>query len=404
MQYQYVAYNMAQGIVKGSLEAASEDEARSDLEGQGYKPLQIRMPSKISLDKISSLIELDAVKPAEVMQFVSSASTMLASGANLLRVLEMLQAEGSGRGMRKILTRLHERVSGGDSFTLALREHPKVFDDVFISLVEVGEYTGRLAGALGQLRDIMKQAHEAKQRAMKALMMPMFLIGSSFLMLGFMVFVAFPPLIDTFNSMENVEIPLVTRILIATVEGVVANIAYIGGGLVVLVVVYKVLRRFPTMKYWLDVAKIRLPLLGPLMLASELGRFTRIMTTLLGNGVDVPSALRLAMSSAKNVAVLQAWTEADESLIQGHRMAKALLNHSILPQMFIELMAMGEDTNTLPKTTGELADAYEKGFEEKSDKMLAIAEPVSTFAVGGLVLFMALSVMKPILSAAGQVQ
>ena len=239
---------------------------------------------------------------------------------------------------------------------------------------------------------------------MKALMMPMFLIGSSFLMLGFMVFVAFPPLIDTFNSMENVEIPLVTRILIATVEGVVANIAYIGGGLVVLVVVYKVLRRFPTMKYWLDVAKIRLPLLGPLMLASELGRFTRIMTTLLGNGVDVPSALRLAMSSAKNVAVLQAWTEADESLIQGHRMAKALLNHSILPQMFIELMAMGEDTNTLPKTTGELADAYEKGFEEKSDKMLAIAEPVSTFAVGGLVLFMALSVMKPILSAAGQVQ
>ena len=102
--------------------------------------------------------------------------------------------------------------------------------------------------------------------------------------------------------------------------------------------------------------------------------------------------------------MLRAWKDADESLISGHRMAEALLRHPILPQLFVELVAIGEEGNSLPRTSGQLADAYQKQFEDKIAALLAVLEPVSTFAVGGLVLFMALSVMKPILSAANQVE
>ena len=399
MQFQYVAYTLAEGVVKGRLDAETEAEARSELSGRGYKTLQIKRPPRINVGKFFE--SQPKVKPGELLAFARSSSTMLASGATLLRILEMLESEAS-KGMKKVLGRIRERVSQGDSLTLSMREFPNVFDAVFLSVIEVGEYTGKLAPALLQLADIMEAQQKAKAEAMKAMMMPLFLIGSSGMMLGFMVFVAFPPLINTFNSMD-VEIPLVTRIMIGLVEGLVNGIVYVGGTVVTLVVVYKVLQRFPATRFMLHSAKAKAPIIGGIVMSSELGRFARIMATLLANGVDIPSALRLAKSSVKNEAMMRAWDAAEDSLINGHRMSKALLEHKILPQMFVELMAIGEDTNTLPRTMSEIADAYQKEFEDKIGKMLAIMEPVSTFAVGGLVLFMALSVMKPILSAAGEV-
>ena len=401
MQYKYVAYSLAAGVVKGKIEADDEAEVREHLDLEGYKPLRIKRPSQFSLDEFLS--SLDQVKPKELFGFARQASTMLDSGATLLRSLEMLQVEGTSKAMKKVLVQIHDRVSQGEGFTVALREHPKVFDEVFVSLVEVGEHTGKLGPALNELADIMHQQQEATAKTKKAMMMPMFLIGTSMLMLGFMAFVAFPPLIKTFNEM-NVEVPLVTSLLIGSITGLKENIVNVVAIVVGVIVSYKMLGRFPTTKYWMDQVKARMPILGPIMLAGELGRFTRIMSTLLGSGVDLPSALRLAMSSTKNEAIKRAWEDADQSLIDGHRMEEALTEHSVLPRMLVELLAIGEEGNTLPQVTEELANSYEKQFDDRVEGLLGILEPISTFTVGGLVLFMALSVLKPILSAAQEIE
>ena len=402
MLYQYVAYTLQEGVVKGRLEARTEDDARAELMERGYKPLSVARTLRLpDLDKVFP--SLYQVKTGELVAFARQMATMIASGANLLRVLEMLQAETTGRGMRKVLARIHERVSEGEEFTAALREHPQVFDEVFVSLVEVGEYTGRLGPAMEQLAEIIAQAHEAKQRAIKSLMMPVFLIGTSFLMLGFMAFVALPPLLDTFESMD-VEIPLMTQVMVGGVNFAVDNVLQILIGVVAVFAVYKLARRFARIKYVLDYAKAKMPLLGGLVLAAELGRFSRIMATLLSSEVELATALRLGLNSTKNEALRRAWDEADQALMSGHRMAEALSKRKIIPTMFVELVAIGEETNTLGRTMTELADSNLQTFEDRVSAILAIAEPVSTFAVGGVVLFMALSVMTPILSAANAVQ
>ena len=146
MQYQYVAYTLTEGIIKGRIEVESEAEARSELDVRGYKTLKIRRPARISLDKLFQT--QPTVKPGELLAFARAASTMLSSGATLLRILEMLEAEASSKGMRKVLGSLKERISQGDSLTLAMRDFPKVFDEVFLSVTEVGEYTGKLAPVL----------------------------------------------------------------------------------------------------------------------------------------------------------------------------------------------------------------------------------------------------------------
>ncbi len=398
MRFNYVAYTLDEGVLKGRLEARDEDEARTQITERGYKPLTVKR--SFEMPGIEKLVpSLFQVKVGELVSFARQMSTMLAGGANLLHALEMLQAETGNRTMRNVLASIHGRVSEGDSFTGALREHPTVFDEVFMSLVEVGEYTGRLGPALEQLARIMAQAHEAKQRAMKALMMPMFLVGVSVLMLGFMAFVAFPPLINTFEKM-NVDVPQITSLLIGAVNGMVDNFLQLLVGGVAVFVVYKLLQRFRPTKYGIDLVKARAPLLGPLTLASELGRFSRIMATLLGAGVDLPTSLRLGLSSTKNEVLRRAWTSATESLVTGHRMAEALRQHSIVPRMLVELVAIGEESNTLPRTMTEVADAYEKQFEDRIAAILAVVEPASQIAVGGVVLIMMLSIMKPILSAA----
>ena len=401
MQYRYVAYTLDAGIVKGRLEAEDEQEARASLLDTGVKPLRIsRAIQPPNFGKIFP--SLYAVKEAELIAFGRQAATMLASGSNILRALELLEAEAKSRGMRKVMGAIKERVAAGDELSGALREHPLIFDEVFISLVEVGEYTGRLGQALEQLADIMAQQAEAKQRAIKTMMMPVFLIGSSFLMLGFMSFVALPPLLDTFRDM-GVEIPLLTRIMTGATAFVVDNFIKLAIGTVTTIIVYKLLRRVPSAKFAIDVVKTRLPLMGNLTIASELGKFTRILATLLDNGVEFPSALALGMNSSKNEALRRAWEDADEALMMGHPVVEALQRHSVLPRMFIELVSVGEETNTLSRTMDELATAYQKQYEDRIEAILAVAEPVSTFAVGGVVLFMAMSVMKPILAASSAV-
>ena len=399
-QYSYVAYNLEGGIVKGRLEAPDEGEVEAQLVEQGYKPLKIKRPPNIDINKFLS--SFDVVKPKEVLNFARQSSTMLASGANLVRVLEMGQGDTTSKPMNKVLANIESRVNEGESLTKAMRDHPKVFDEVFVSLVEVGEHTGKLGPALEELADIMERASAAKAKAAKAMMMPIFLIGSSIMMLGFMAFVAFPPLIDTFEDMD-VDIPWMTSALIGGIDWFVDNVGQVFMVTLVLFVVYKVLGKIPTTSFWLDQGKLRLPIMGGIMMAGELGRFCRVLATLLGNGVDLPSSLRLGKSVAKNKALKAAWEAADKSLIDGHRMSAAMSHHAILPSMLVELMAIGEESNTLPKVSRELAAAYEKEFETKIEGLLAVLEPVSTFMVGGLVLFMALSVMKPVLSAANNV-
>ena len=314
----------------------------------------------------------------------------------------MIRAETKNKGFRRILGEILENVGEGESFTNALRQHPLAFNEVYVSLVEVGEvgeYTGRLGPALQELADIMAQAHEAKQEAMKTMMMPLFLVGISALMLGFMAFVAFPPLLKTFNKM-GVVIPLPTRILTGTVAAVVLYKIQLGVGLFAFIAIYKVMGRYPSSKYLLDRGKGMIPLVGGMIISNEMGRFSRVMATLLSAGVDLPSSLRLAKSTSNNEDLKRAWEAADESLMSGHRMAEVFGDHKIIPSLFRELVSIGEESNTLPKTMTELADSYQKEFQSKISGILAVVEPVSQISVGGVVLMMMLSIIKPILGAA----
>ena len=397
MQYRYVAYNLDDGIVKGRVEAASEVDVRDQLQRDGMKLLKASVFH--GLPSIESLFpSLFQPGTADLVQFLRQMSTIILSGGSILRALQVIETQSHNRTMRRTLGEIRQSLDNGKSLSEAMGEHPKVFTTLFTSVVEVGESMGRLGPALEQVAGILEREHEAKQKAIRTLMYLAAIIGLSLVTLVVLMTVALPPLLDTFGK-TNADIPAVTRVAVAIVGRGKENFLPVLIGLGALMLTLSVLRRFERFRWWVEVAKVNTPILGSLIVAGELARASRSIAMLLESGVALSEALRLSESGAKNLVIQKVLADAGESLTEGHGLLDALVQHPILPAMFVELVGIGEESNSLQRTMNDAAEAYQKQVEERMDALIGVLEPASTVIVGGIVGFIAFSMFVPIYSA-----
>lgn len=200
MQYNYVAYTLDEGVVKGRVDAENEYEARQSVLAQGLRLLQIK-PAR-QLPPIEELfLSLFKVSTGDLVRLSRQLSTMTLGGSSLQRSLDMLESESKNRVMRKILANIRKTLDEGGSLSSGMAKFPNVFNARFVSVVEVGEHTGGLAPALEQLSDSMEREHEAVQRFKRTMMMPLFTMGASAAMLILMMTVMLPPLLDSFDEL-----------------------------------------------------------------------------------------------------------------------------------------------------------------------------------------------------------
>ena len=402
MQFSYVAYSINDGVVKGRIEATDADEARAAVVREGYKPLRVApvwQPPSLEV-LFPSLFH---VGTAELVRFAKQMATMLASGGGLLRTLEMLQEETNNRAMRRTLGTIQNRLDRGDSLSAALAEHPKVFSSLFITVVEVGEHTGRLSIALEQMAEILEQEHETRQKAIQTMMYPLGIIGLSVITLLVLMTVAPPPLLSVFEQMDA-ELPVMTRIAVSGVNAITDNILQIPIGIIVGIFAFGLSRRIPRVKYWIDAAQARAPILGSFTVTGELSRFARTTAMLLEAEVPLSTAIQLGQGACKNMVIRRALADAEESLMSGHSVSEGLKRHSIVPAMFVQLVTIGEASNSLTRTMTDASNAYQKQYEQRLNALLGMLEPASTVIVGGIVGFIAMAMFVPIYSGISAIE
>ena len=396
MQFNYIAYSATQGKVEGRIEAADEEEARREIAQLGLKVLQLKparqMPSREKL--FPSLFK---VSTGEKIRFFRQMAVMLGSGGNLMRTLQMLETESRNRVLQRVLGSIRQTLEEGGSLSMALAQHPLVFNELHVNIVEVGEHTGRLTPALEQMADILEKEHEAKQKAIKTMMYPMAIIGLSVLTLGVLITVALPPLLESFERL-GADTPLVTRLAMGLVGGFLDHILLIFLLLVIGVVGFVVGRRSPRVRQVMDRVMLKAPLLGPLVLAGELSRFSRNTAMLLDSGVSASRSFQMGTSGCKNSVVRGVFASAEDSLMSGHSIADALRRSDVLPRLFVELITIGEESNTLQRTMRDSAAAYQKELDQRLGSLLGMLEPMSTVVVGAIVGFIAFSMFVPIYS------
>jgi type IV pilus assembly protein PilC len=398
--FRYIATTREGNLVKGNIKAPSEIAAERMLITKGYIPEHVEVaPSMFSLEE--ALPSLFKLKPRDVIIFSRQLATLLRSGISLLPALEILQGQvASSRAFKSILSSILNDIRSGGSFSQAIKKQPKAFSEIYCRTIAVGEETGNLDTVLGQMADYMERQIGLTQRVKKALTYPFMVMGIGVVVIIGMITLVMPQMMDMFTAM-SVELPLPTRILIALTEFVQNYPLYLAIGASVLFAVALWMVKRPSGKRILDRLRIGMPVLGPPALMSELGRFARSLSVMVNAGLKLQETMELLAQATTNIVFRDALNKVNERLLLGEGLAEPMSRVSLFPPLLVQMVAVGEESNTLDFTMGVVADFYEATAEEKTTAMVGLIGPVSTVGIALMVGFIAVSVIMPMYTLTG---
>ena len=400
VSYRYEAATGQGRLVKGTIKATGEIEAERQLIAEGYRPINVEaVPSMFSLEE--AFPTLFQIKPRDVIIFSRQLATLLKSGISLLPSLEILQGQvTTSRAFKKTLESIVHELRSGGSLTQAISKHPKAFNEIYCRTMAVGEQTGNLELVLNQMADYIEKQGEIAKKIQGALRYPIMVMGVGLVVVVVLMVAVMPNLLDMFTTM-NAELPLPTRILMGVSNALTANPLYflIGAAVLAAAVIWMV--KQPSGRRLLDRIKLAAPLIGTSTLMGELARFSRTMSVLITAGLSLQEIMELVPQSSSNTVVRDALSRINEGLLLGEGLSEPMSHIDMFPPLLVQMVAVGEESNTLDFTMGVVADFYETTAEEKTASMVGMVSPISTIAIALVVGFIAISILMPMYTLTG---
>ncbi len=400
ISFRYIASTRQGNLVKGNIKAPSEIDAERLIIAKGYIPEHVEVaPSMFSLEE--AFPTLFRLKPRDIIVFSRQLATLLRSGISLLPALEILQGQvATSRAFKSVLSSILNDIRSGGSFSQAVKKNPKAFSEIYSRTIAVGEETGNLDTVLHQMADYMERQHALSQGVKKALTYPAMVVGMGVVVVIMMITVVMPKMLGMFTAM-NVELPLPTRILIALTE-IIQNypLYIIVSGAVLFAIILWMLKR-PSGKRIFDRLRLSMPILGPPALMAELGRFARTLSVMVSAGLKLQETMELLPQATTNMVFRDSLNKVNERLLLGEGLSAPMSRVSLFPPLLVQMVAVGEESNTLDFTMGVVADFFETAAEEKTAAMVGMIGPVSTIGIALLVGFIALSVIMPMYTLTG---
>jgi len=398
--YRYTASTSRGERVRGAVKTTSEIAAERLIIEKGLNPEIVEVaPSAFSLEE--ALPTLFKVKPRDVIVFSRQLATLLRSGISLLPSLEILQQQvAASRGFRNILGSILNEIRSGGSFSTAISKHPRAFNDIYHRTIAVGEETGNLDAVLNQMADYLERQTVMAQKIRKALTYPILVISAGVVVVILLLTVVMPKLLGLFTAM-GVALPLPTKILIFLTTFINDNKFYlvIAGALLGALVLW--LLKQPTGRRFFDRVRLRAPVIGPPILMAELGRFARSMSVMIKAGLKLQEIMEIMPESTSNKVFQNALNQIKERLLLGEGLSEPMSRIDVFPPLLIQMVAVGEESNTLDFTLKVVADFYETEAEERTTAMVGLIGPLSTIGIALLVGFIALSVIMPMYTLTG---
>ncbi|MFC2003143.1 type II secretion system F family protein [Chloroflexota bacterium] len=398
--FRYVATDPQGKLVEGNIRATDDIEAERLLSIRGYDPMVVdAAPSMFSLEE--ALPTLFRVKPRDIIIFSRQLATLLRSGISLLPALEIIRGQvGTGQVFKRIVNTIINDIRSGASFAQAIVKHPKAFNEVYSKTIIVGEASGNLEDILNQMAIHLERDAEMGQKIQKALMYPVIVMSVGLVVVIVLMTVVLPQLLGMFKAM-SVELPLPTRVLISVTEITSTYGLHIVIGLLLTIALIISVAKQPRGRRLLDRWRLRLPIMGPPALFSELGRIARTLSMLVNAGLSLQEVIETLPKSVSNTAIKADLELVNEGLLLGEGLAGPMTRIDIFPPLLVQMVAVGEESNTLGSTMEVVADFYEANAQEKTDAMVGLIGPMSTVAIALLVGFIALSVVMPMYTLTG---
>lgn len=380
--------------VKGTMEAASQEELAEKLRKMGYMPTSIKeaLPG-IPLNDITERFKKISIE--DIIMFNVQLANMIDAGLPLLSSLRTLSHQIENKKLREIVGQVSRSVEGGAPFSDALAQHPKVFSKLFINTVMAGETSGKLNTVLNRLAVYVEQQEDLRQKIQGALFYPAILLVTGVSVILFIISFVMPQFVKIFTE-ANVDLPLPTRILYET--GVVLKkfwyLILLGVG--VLVFGIKRYVNTPGGRLRFDQWQLRLPVVGPLVRKVVISRFSRTLATLVESGVPILQSLDIIRNVVGNEVIGRVVQNVRDSVEGGERLAQSLKVSEEFPADTVQMIAVGEESGKLGQMLNKIADFYDTAVNYSVKKLTALIEPVFLVIMGAMVAFIMASMLMPI--------
>lgn len=396
MEYQYIGYTNNKRVVRGKISAATEVAAMDNLSRIGYRVVSLN-EVKPFLPDLSNFLK-GTVKASELAMFSRQLALLLDSGLGITQSLDLLQIQTGEKELKKVLKEVIADLRDGDSLSIALTRHPHVFSHIYQKMVAVGEQTGGLELVLRGLAGYIERESATRGKLKAAMTYPAIVGVVGVIVMIVMITVVLPPIVAMFTSLKG-ELPIITKILLAFVDIVRNYGLYILILILLLGLTGYIYSRTPKGRYYRDVAILRLPIMGRLILISDLARCCRSISVLFKAGLPLPDIMSLVSQSSGNQVITRALNSVGQDMLKGEGLSMPMRKRRVFLPLMVEMTRVGEATGTLDVTLMTVAENYEIEAENRTQRIVSMIEPIMTIAMGIVVGFLALSIFLPLYSS-----
>jgi type IV pilus assembly protein PilC len=391
----WIGTNRDGGRVKGRTEAANEAMVAATLRKQGIHP--IRMRKQTRLFGIGGARK-KKVKAGDIALFARQLATLLQAGVPLVTSLEIIARGADNAALAALVTAIGRDITDGLPLAEALARHPKHFDDLFVNLVSAGERSGALEALLDKIAAYKEKTEAIKAKVRKALFYPAAVICVAVIVMGILLYFVVPQFQSLFQGF-GADLPAFTLLVIGLSQDVQhwwwLFIAAIG---VFFYGFFQARRRSRAFRRSNDRLALKLPVVGAILYKAAVARFARTLSTMFAAGVPLVDALASVAAAAGNIVFEEAIEQMREQVASGQRLALAMGNTGLFPNMAVQMVAIGEESGALDAMCARVADFYEEAVDNQVDSLSSLLEPmiisIIGILVGGIVIAMYLPIFK----------
>jgi type IV pilus assembly protein PilC len=381
--FSYSAIN-ANGLeLTGELHAPDLAGAREQLRVRGLLANTLEEQAASGDDSARNVFK--KVKPKTLQIFSRQFATMIEAGLNVVAALVILEQQTDDQYFALVVKELRADVEGGLLLSQAMRRHPKIFDRLFVSMVEAGEAAGILDEVLDRVAYQIEKATQIKRRVKGAMLYPtMVLVFATLVLTGLLMFLV-PVFVKIFGQLGG-ELPTLTQYVVAMSDLLRTKYYIIFPSLGLLIFGVRKYKKTESGRQKWDRIKLKIPMkIGQVVLKVTMARFSRTLSTLVAAGVDIIQALEITGQSSGNYVIEEALSDVRVKVSEGVPIAQPLVDNPIFPPMVSQMVKIGEETGELEKMLGKIADFYEDEVDAAIQSLTSIVEPLMMILVGMMV-------------------
>ena len=391
----------ARGKIRNDTMVASNPmELEKRLGAMGFDLLSFKEQSKA----VKSALRIKTISRRELINFTFHIEQLIKSGVPLIDSLKDIRDSMDYSHFTDVLQTVIDDIEGGKTLSLALTEHPAIFDKVYVTLVRVGEETGQLADVLKDLAETIRWQDELVSQTKKIMIYPAIVSVIVLLVEAFLMIYLMPQLLPFIKNIGS-EIPMHTQILIE-VSDVFVNYWYLVFSLpVVLFFAIKIAeKKNERVRHYLDGIRLKIWLIGPLLTKIKLARFANYFAMMYSSGITVLDALKISEDMVDNMVLEESINEARNSISEGVMISKSFEAVGVFPSMIVRMLKVGEDTGAMDDALLNVSYFYNREVKESIDKIEPTILPILTVILGGIMMWIMMAVLGPVYDAVAGVK